>query len=127
MPKPKATVDPSDVRHPSEALDLAMQGKRQSPSRDQLALIHTRYWDLKATMDRIANRGDGWVRIVPKPDDDRIYFKYKFTSGKFERSYVMAVVQLQQFPEGLMLLAHKLYQADEGLLKPTKDKLYEDE
>lgn len=123
MPKPRATIDPSDVRHPSAALDQALQGQRQSPSREQLAFTNTRYWELKGTLDRLASRDDGWLRIVPHPAEDRIYLKWKFTAGKWERHYVMAVVTMYQMPEGLMLLAHKVQEAEQGLLKPTLDKL----
>ena len=127
MPKPKPSINPSDVRHPLERLADAVSGMRANPSRDNLTAINTRYWDLKQSMDILMNRTDGWMRVIPQPDDNKIYLKWKYTRGTYEGCYVMAVVQNMQLPDGIMLLCHKVIQADQGLLRPTRDRLYDDE
>lgn len=123
--RPNTDVSPDDMD--ALTLEEALQGRRLQPSREQLAYIHNRYWELKRNMDLLCNRTDGWVRIVPKPDQDQLYLKFKYTSGPWDRHYIMAVVQTGQLPEGLMLLVHKLLQTDQGLHKPSKDRLYDAE
>lgn len=108
-------------------LSLAVQGKRDAPSREHLAYIYDRYWELKRNVDMLMQRTDGWLRIVPKLDDDRIYLKFKFTGGRWAHHYIMSVVDITRFPEGLMLLVHKLHQVELGDLRPSKDKPYDDE
>lgn len=80
----------------------------------------------QASLEVLAQRDDGWLRLVPSRDGSPIYLKWKFTSGPRERYYVMTVAQYWQLDYAFVMLLHKLSNFDAGDYSDcAKDTLYQ--
>jgi hypothetical protein len=85
------------------------------------------YDDLVRALRVLATRDDGWLRLIPDVDRQRVWLKWKFTRGPHERHYIMVSTEDMRVHHGLQVLVQKLYDVDLGQLKPTLDRLYEEE
>jgi hypothetical protein len=76
-------------------------------------------------LDYLAQRDDGWLRLIPSRDGHPVYCKWKFTSGRYANHYVMALGQWWQMDYILAMLIHKIEEVDVGILRHlAKDTLY---
>lgn len=75
-------------------------------------------------LQSIIRRDDGWLRVVPQPDEQLLYIKWKFVRGRYRGSYVMSRVRLWELDYGLHLLREKLDDVDRGLRRPTLDSKF---
>lgn len=69
-------------------------------------------------------RDDGWLRIVPEPEHNYVWLKWKFTEGKWANHYVMVKCWISEVNEGLETLWRKAEEVDQGDRRPTPDKYY---
>jgi len=70
-------------------------------------------------------RDDGWLRIVPDGDQKTVWYKWKFTRGKWSNHYVMVRGEQYQHGLALSLLSKKLAGVDLGYDRPSQDRYYD--
>lgn len=70
-------------------------------------------------------RDDGWLRVVPDEDGKAVWWKWKFTRGPWAGFYVMCLGRVDQHPESIAVLLHKLGNVDAGKDKPIRDRFYD--
>lgn len=73
----------------------------------------------------LCTRDDGWLRITNKDSGARVFYKFKYTSGKWTNYYVYFETDGPQLGAGLDGLRRKYEQVDRGERKPTKDRAYD--
>jgi hypothetical protein len=73
----------------------------------------------------LLQRDGGWLRVVPRRDEDVVYWKWKYTDGPHMNHYVMVRTSKTEVLLGLRELAHKLDRVDDGVLRPTLDRPYD--
>lgn len=73
------------------------------------------------TFTLLLTRDDGWLRVVPHDDGQVQYWKWKFAHGKHRNHYVMYRVIVGDWTEGVLGLAQKLMEVDDGIRKPAYD------
>ena len=79
---------------------------------------------LLEALEGLLTRDDGWLRISPQNDGRSVYFKWKFTAGKYRDTYVMTVYPYHQCTEGLARLASKIDAVYRGEQTPVKDHYF---
>lgn len=70
-------------------------------------------------------RVDGWLRCIPAGEGKLSYFKFKFSSGEHKGKYVMYVCGPGGWTEGILGLADKLAEVDDGVRRPAQDTFYD--
>jgi len=70
-------------------------------------------------------RTDGWLRVVPDGDGKTVWWKWKFTRGRWSGYYVMAVGRVDQHAEAIAVMLHKLDKVDTGQDRPIQDRYFE--
>lgn len=127
MPRKTQATHPDHVRStPSRAAqatqtDDAPQAHlfpTHTPQRPSLGLTG-------ADVSELLLRDDGWLRIVPDTDGKTVWWKWKITRGKWAGYYVMCVGRVDQHPEAIAVMLHKLHQVDLGQARPSKDSYYD--
>lgn len=82
---------------------------------------------LRETAIRLALRDDGYLRVIPDGQGDRVFIKWKFTSGPYLGQYVMAVVNPHEISHGFVLILTKIIGSYAGMYSPSVDKRYSDD
>lgn len=80
---------------------------------------------LDSLLCSLVARDDGWLRVAPDPLDDKLYFKWKFTRGRWAGHYVMSVVRISEVTIGLRLLDIKLTKVESGTFRPSLDTYHD--
>ena len=70
-------------------------------------------------------RDDGWLRIVPHAHGAVVYYKWKFSRGKWQGYYLMWRDDHINPSEALCGLLGKLEAVDLGRSRPVKDTAFE--
>lgn len=70
-------------------------------------------------------RDDGWLRIVPHEHGGLVYYKWKFSRGKWAGYYLMYRDDRINPSEALCGLLGKIEAVDLGRSRPVKDKAFE--
>jgi hypothetical protein len=65
----------------------------------------------------------GYLKVKRDVDGSRIHLTYTFIYGTWARHYVYVAVDYAEIEWGLQLLAGKVWEVDEGVRKPTPDRL----
>lgn len=73
----------------------------------------------------LLNRDDGWLRIVPDSNGKVVWWKWKFTAGKWSGRYVMVRAEQDQHTDAMHILCKKLRMVDTANLIPTRDSYYD--
>lgn len=79
---------------------------------------------LEALRDLYA-RDDGWLRIVPHGQGKTVYYKWKFTRGKWANHYVMYRDDDNRPFTSILSLESKVNDVDVGARRPALDSYYE--
>lgn len=72
----------------------------------------------------LCTRDDGWLRITNRDQGARVYFKFKYSHGKWTNHYVYYETDGPQMGEGLDGLRRKYDEVQRNERKPTKDRPY---
>jgi len=86
----------------------------QAPGGDEVA----------AALDFLLSRDDGWLRITPQEDGERVYWKWKWVAGPYVNHYVMVVYPKSQCGDAILRLALKVTAVDSGEKAPVKDHYF---
>lgn len=119
-----------DPRPPDDSVDetpvpsTGLFGPPPNSNTGKLGYITHRYENLTRTLRYLAQRDDGWLRMVPSLDEHVVWLKWKFTRGIWEHHYVMVKVEAMRVGWGLELLVDKLRSVDAGEKKATYDRLF---
>lgn len=79
---------------------------------------------LRDAVDWFVLQTDGWMRVVPVPDEHAVWLKWKFTSSRWPNHYVIVKCQSWQVPFGMMELVRKVKEVLAGERAPTLDRPY---
>lgn len=122
--KERHSYDPakSPPRSSAPAQALAAAPDRQSLPVQRPGLASTLPHTI---LDPLVVRDDGWLRMVPDTLDDKLYFKWKFTRGRWTGYYAMSVVTLSEAKLGIELLLRKLDKIDRGEMRPALDTFHD--
>lgn len=113
-----------DNRTQGSSQDKTEVGSGEKRSREGLPRTRPAsgaYGGLAVLLGHLIDRHDGWLRIVPESDAQKVFIKWKFNSGKWPNHYVMVVGECWQIEYLFALLVAKLYEVDDGLRIPTTD------
>lgn len=80
---------------------------------------------LTAALNELVSRDDGWLRIVPQDWGRVTFYKWKFTSGRFDGHYVMWRDTDHDPAASLAGLVCRILEAYGGVHKPVLDRVYE--
>lgn len=72
-------------------------------------------------------RVDGWLRVVPHDLGKVVYFKWKFTTGRWRGFYVMYRCDDYDYQAALDGLVYKLLEVEKGHHRPARDTPYGDD
>jgi hypothetical protein len=72
-----------------------------------------------------AFQDDGWLRIIPAPDDLAVHLKWKFNAGQHAGYYVYVHGYVSHLPMLLSVLRRKVEGTRSGEFRPTKDTAYD--
>lgn len=64
----------------------------------------------------------GWMRIIPVPDENAVWLKWKFTSRTWPNHYVMVKCQTWQIAFGTLELKRKVVEVLNGEKAPALDR-----
>ena len=125
MPRAKDAL-PRDHDELEHYVNAYIKRRDQQPKREELALPANilRIIEAYDALRTIVCRQDGWLRVVPDYDAARLYWKWKYTAGRYDGHYVMYVGDMGDMNSAVVGLLEKIEKADIGELKPTKDKYY---
>lgn len=70
-------------------------------------------------------RDDGYLRLIPQEDGATVYYKWKWSGGKYVNHYVMTVYPAAESAQALRGLAAKMHAVDRGEKRPVKDHYFE--
>lgn len=127
MPRKTHTQHPDHVRTPSSKPAQASETvvapqahlfPSHAPLRPSVGIVG-------ADVSELLQRDDGWLRIVPDSDGKTVWWKWKFTRGKWSGFYVMAVGRQDQHAEAIAVMLHKLGKVDDGEDRPIQDRYYD--
>lgn len=76
---------------------------------------------LQQALQWLVMRHGGWLRVIPAPDENAVWLKWKFTSSKWPNHYVMVKCQSWQIAFGVLELQRKIREVDDGERAPTLD------
>ena len=77
-------------------------------------------------MVQLMHRSDGWLRMVPDRDNDVTWWKWKFTSGRWQGHYAMVRGDKYQPLAAVSILLRKLASIDLCFERPSKDTYFSD-
>jgi hypothetical protein len=80
--------------------------------------------DVAAALDFLLCRDDGWLRVTPQEDGERVYWKWKWTGGPHINHYVMVVYPKAESSNAMLRLALKVHAVDCGEKSPVKDHYF---
>lgn len=78
-----------------------------------------------AALAGLAYYDDGWLRVVSHGFGANVYFKFKFSRGKFSGSYVFYRCDDLDFATALEVLLGKVEGVYAGSVRPTPDTPYD--
>lgn len=74
---------------------------------------------------RLAWYDEGWLRVVSHEHGKTVYFKFKFSKGKYAGGYVFYRMDDSDYDQALRGLLHKVEGVYAGVVRPTPDHAYE--
>lgn len=119
---PKATKQSKAAEQASHALRTYVLA--QGMPSDGLLTEASSWGDITLATQFLLTRTDGWLRITPHDDGERVYFKWKWTAGPYINHYVMVVYPYFQCGNALLRLAMKVDSVDRGEQAPVKDHYF---
>lgn len=126
MPRGKATLNGhaanGHVRNPAAGPDSGDDSLASVPG---LPSGQSRIEAAAGAFLELLARDDGWLRCVPAGEGKLSYFKWKFSSGQHKGKYVMYVAGPTGWTDGILGLAEKLAEVDDGVRKPAQDTFYD--
>jgi hypothetical protein len=81
--------------------------------------------DAQTAFVRLLCRDEGWLRAVPHNFGEVVYFKWKWSRGRWAGNYVMWVCADYDFSAALVGLYMKVLAVEGGRDRPVKDTAYD--
>lgn len=72
----------------------------------------------------LASCDGGYLRMSPHPLDDKLYFKWKYTSGAWDNHYCFISGRVAEFEALAWALLRYMEDVDLGVRRPTPDRYY---
>ena len=117
---------PTALSKRAERLAAPSDGLLNAPQHMGHALARTQPWgeDVAMALDFLLSRDDGWLRVSPQEDGERVYWKWKWTAGPHINHYVMVVYPKAESSNAVLGLAVKVNAVDHGEKAPVKDHYF---
>lgn len=78
-----------------------------------------------AALIRLCFYDEGWIRIVSHEHGKTVYFKFKFSKGKYAGGYVFYRMDDSDYDQALRGLLYKVEGVYAGMVRTTPDHAYE--
>lgn len=101
--------------------DTRSQGSTQVARID--VSVHESEQELGRAIDNFCRYDHGYLKVRRSSLGSDLHLTWTWTLGSHAGTYVYIRVNYWEFATGLQLLARKLYEVDEGLRRPSPDKL----